>query len=147
MFNHPPRNMLYKKEHMYTRLGNLRNGPLEMLWGGRGIFEPQEFFFVIKFHVWIFLGRSMNIFRVNWRAWIFFHLIFPWANIFFCTSPAPSISLISNGQSLRRWKTQIKHNKLKAREDTFIVLFVLVEQQHARKSFSLNSFFHYGYNF
>ena len=26
-----------------------RDGPLEKLWGGRGIFEPQEFFFVIKF--------------------------------------------------------------------------------------------------
>ena len=30
-----------------------------------GIFELQEFF----------LSRSMNIFRVNWRALIFFHLI------------------------------------------------------------------------
>ena len=30
----------------------LRDGPLEKLWGGgRGIFEPQEFFFVIKFLV------------------------------------------------------------------------------------------------
>ena len=26
-------------------------GPLEKLWGGRGIFEPQEFIFVIKFLV------------------------------------------------------------------------------------------------
>jgi len=49
--------------------------------------------------------------------------------------------------NLMRWKTQIKHNKLKARDDISIVLFVVVEQQHARKSFSLNSFFHYGYNF
>ena len=32
----------------------LRDGPLEKLWGGRGIFELQEFFFVIKFLVWIF---------------------------------------------------------------------------------------------
>ena len=33
----------------------LRDGPLEKLWGGgRGIFESQEFFFVIKFVVWIF---------------------------------------------------------------------------------------------
>ena len=30
--------------------------------GGRGIFEPQEFFFVIKFLVEIFLGLRMNIF-------------------------------------------------------------------------------------
>ena len=29
----------------------LRDGPLEKLWGRRGIFEPQEFFFVIKFLV------------------------------------------------------------------------------------------------
>ena len=36
---------------------DIRDGPLEKLWGGgRGIFEPQEFFFVIKFFVWIFLG-------------------------------------------------------------------------------------------
>ena len=27
----------------------LRDGPLEKLWGGGGIFEPEEFFFVIKF--------------------------------------------------------------------------------------------------
>ena len=32
----------------------LRDGPLEKLWGGRGIFEPQEFFFLIKFLVGIF---------------------------------------------------------------------------------------------
>ena len=36
---------------------NIRDGPLEKLWGGegggggRGIFEPQEFFFVTKFLV------------------------------------------------------------------------------------------------
>ena len=29
----------------------LRDGPLEKLWGGRGIFEPREFFCVIKFLV------------------------------------------------------------------------------------------------
>ena len=44
------------------RVAYLRDGPLEKLWGGGGIFEPQEFFFVIKFLVWIFLGHSMNIF-------------------------------------------------------------------------------------
>ena len=42
---------------------NIRDEPLEKLWGkGRAIFEPQEFVFVIKFLVWIFLGHSMNIF-------------------------------------------------------------------------------------
>ena len=36
----------------YNRLYQLRDGPLEKLWGGgRGIFEPQEFFFAIKFLV------------------------------------------------------------------------------------------------
>ena len=39
----------------------LRDGSLEKLWRGeRGIFEPQEFFFVIKFLA-IFLGHTMNI--------------------------------------------------------------------------------------
>ena len=38
-----------------THLFRFRDGPLEKLWGGgRGIFEPQEFFFVIKFLVSIF---------------------------------------------------------------------------------------------
>ena len=35
-----------------TKTLTLRDGPLEKLWGGgggRGIFEAQEFFFVIKF--------------------------------------------------------------------------------------------------
>ena len=31
--------------------GKYWDGPLEKLWGGRGIFELQEFFFVIKFLV------------------------------------------------------------------------------------------------
>ena len=48
------------KEQLKTRLiedqvrllrAVLRDGPLEKLWGGRGIFELQEFFFVIKFLV------------------------------------------------------------------------------------------------
>ena len=34
-----------------THVPNLRDGPLDKLWGGRGIFEPQEFFFVSKFLV------------------------------------------------------------------------------------------------
>ena len=32
-----------------TKTPTLRDGPLEKLRGGRGIFEPQEIFFVIKF--------------------------------------------------------------------------------------------------
>ena len=43
---------VYQKENktvVFGKIGSLRDGPLEKLWGGRGIFEPQEFFFVIKF--------------------------------------------------------------------------------------------------
>ena len=79
---------------------SLRDGPLEKLWGwgGGGIFEPQEFFFVIKFPVWICFRPKHEIF-FNWRAWSFFHLIFPCVNIFFCTSPAPPHTF-SNGPSV-----------------------------------------------
>ena len=37
--------------HPVTGDEAIRDGPLERLWGGKGIFEPQEFFFVIKFLV------------------------------------------------------------------------------------------------
>ena len=50
-------NLVIKKLKAYgftNQSLDLRDGPLETLWGGRGIFEPQEFFFVIKFLVWIF---------------------------------------------------------------------------------------------
>ena len=32
-----------------TKTLTLRDGPLQKLWGGGGVFEPQEFFAVIKF--------------------------------------------------------------------------------------------------
>ena len=35
----------------FTRLSDFRGGPLGKLWGERGIFERQDFFFVIKFLV------------------------------------------------------------------------------------------------
>ena len=40
----------------FSWLPNFGNGLLEKLWGwgGGGIYEPQEYFLVIKFHVWIF---------------------------------------------------------------------------------------------
>ena len=44
----------------------------------------------------------MNFFRVNLRASIFFHVIFPCANIIFCTSPAPQTNKVSNGLSVSR---------------------------------------------
>ena len=57
---------------------------------GEGNFRAAGIFFVIKFLVWIFfLAIAWIFFRVNWRARIFFHLIFPCANSFFCISPAP----------------------------------------------------------
>ena len=69
----------------------LRDRPLEKLWGGRGIFEAQEFSSLSNSLYEFFLGHSMYIFRVNWRARIFFHLIFPSANFFFVlrTPPPP----------------------------------------------------------
>ena len=51
--------------------------------GGLGNFWGAGIFFRYQIPgMNFFLGRSMKIFRVNWRAWIFFHLIFPCANIF-----------------------------------------------------------------
>ena len=45
------------KNKSFSLLWELRDGPLEKLWGGgRGIFKPQEFFFVIK-------KTCMNFFR------------------------------------------------------------------------------------
>ena len=49
--------------HLSVNYTKFRDGPLEKLsgGGGGGIFEPQGFFFVVKFLVGIFLGLSMNI--------------------------------------------------------------------------------------
>ena len=68
----------------------LRDGPLEKLWGGWGIFDPQEFFFRYQIPCMnFFYAIAWIFFRVNWRAWIFFYLMFPCGNIFFCTPPPP----------------------------------------------------------
>ena len=40
----------------------LRDGPLEKLWWGRGIFEAQEFFSLSNSLYEFFWGHSMNIF-------------------------------------------------------------------------------------
>ena len=47
-----------------TILVVIRDGPLEKLWGGKGIgiFEPQEFFSLSNSLYESFLGHSMNIF-------------------------------------------------------------------------------------
>ena len=72
-------------------LGLLRDGPLEKLWGGggRGIFELQEFFFVIKFLVWIFFRPLHEYFLGLIGVQEFFSFNFPLREFFFCTSPAP----------------------------------------------------------
>ena len=77
---------------------SIRDGPFEKLWGrGGGIFEPQEFFFVIKFLEWILAWKS---FGVNWRAWIFF-IWSPLERIFFLYfAPPPHPLRFSNGPSL-----------------------------------------------
>ena len=61
----------------------LRDWPLEKLWGGGELLSRRNIFFVIKFIVWIFLGLI--------GVHEFFHLIFPCAKIFFCTSPPHSL--------------------------------------------------------
>ena len=56
---------------------------------------------------WIFL-------RVNWRAWIFFHLLFPCANVLFVLHPPPPHKF-SNGPSLNqnRYGTYLVHIKFR----------------------------------
>ena len=39
----------------------VRDGPLEKLWGGRGIFELQEFFSLSNSLHKFYLGHCMNI--------------------------------------------------------------------------------------
>ena len=65
--------------------------------GGRGILELQEFFFVVKILVLIFLGHCMNIFRINWRARNVF-IEFSLAQIFLLYFARPH--KFSNGPSL-----------------------------------------------
>ena len=63
---------------------------------GEGLFFRYQ-----RVLVWIFLGHSMNIFRVNWRAWICFSFNFPWREYFFGSSPPPPPpNKFSNGPSL-----------------------------------------------
>ena len=66
----------------------LRDGPLEKLWGGGEFSSCRNFFSLsnslhefFQALVWIFLS-------VNWCARIFFKLNFPLREFYFCTSPA-----------------------------------------------------------
>ena len=81
--------------HMNLQFSGLRDGPLEKLWGEEGggggggveIFEPQKIFFSLSKSLYeSFLGHSMNIFSGLLAGMNFFHLIFPWANIFLVPS-------------------------------------------------------------
>ena len=68
--------------------------------GGRGIFEPQEFFSLSNsLYEFFFQAVAWIFFRVNWRAWIFINLILPCANIFFLYFARP-LHKFSNGPSL-----------------------------------------------
>ena len=71
------------------------------------MFEPQEFFFVIKFLYEFFLGRSMNIFYGSLACMSFYHLSFPCSNIFFVLRQPPAHRSppphkFSNGPSLKQ---------------------------------------------
>ena len=95
---------------LYFCFSDLRDGPFEKLWGGgggEGEFSSRrnffslanslfEFFYVIA---WIF-------FRINWRARIVFHLIFPCANFFSVLRPPPPPDKFSNDPSLKKVSTR-----------------------------------------
>ena len=53
--------LLSKTVHSLRRSNVIRDGPLEKLWGGRGIFEPQEFFSLSNSLYEFFSGPCMNI--------------------------------------------------------------------------------------
>ena len=58
-----------------------RDGPLEKLFGGGGgvgNFWGAWFCFRHCFSCIFFCAFAWMFFRVHWRAWIFFHSIFPW---------------------------------------------------------------------
>ena len=66
-----------------------RDGPLEKLWRGRGMFEPQVFFFL----VWIFFGSQHEYFLGLIGVHGFFSFNFPLhagTDIFFVLRQPPS---------------------------------------------------------
>ena len=58
----------------------------KVMGGGGGIFEPQEFSFVIKFLVWIFFRPYHECFLGLIGMHEFFSFNFPLREYFFCTS-------------------------------------------------------------
>ena len=67
----------------------LRNGPLEKLWGGRGIFEPQEFFFRYQIPCINFFRPLHEYFLGLIGVQEFFKLNFPLREFFFVLRPPP----------------------------------------------------------
>ena len=61
----------------------LRDGPLEKLWGEKGIFEPEEFFFVTKIPCMIFFFQAI--------AWILARIFFWYFHKF---SNGPSLTTL-----------------------------------------------------
>ena len=83
---------VFQQKRLYSSCqAFLRDGPLEKLWGGgRRISELQEFFFVVKFLVWIFFRPKHEYFLGLIGMHEFFSFNFPLCEYFFCTSPAPT---------------------------------------------------------
>ena len=61
---------------------------------GGGIFELQEFFFVIKFFAWILFRPLHEYFLGLIGVHEFFSFNFPLREYFFCTSPPPPLSFL-----------------------------------------------------
>ena len=93
----PPFSYFYRPQ---TLTRSIKGRTIRKVMGGEGNFRAAGIFFryqilgmnFFQALAWIFL-------RVNWRARIFFHLIFPCANFFFVLRPPPH--KFSNGPSLR----------------------------------------------
>ena len=113
------------------RGGYFRDGPLEKLWGGRGIFEPQEFFFVIKFLVWIFFRPLREYFLGLTGVQEFFLIKFSLARIFLFVlhPPPPAIWIYTSSAfylALLFYFTQIEYNKTLFRRSLYAVRIGLI---------------------
>ena len=78
---------------------------IKKVMGGRGIFEPQEFCFVIKFLVGIFFRPKHEYFLGLIGVHEFFSFNFPLREYFFWYSPLPN--KFANGPSLMSLRQQL----------------------------------------
>ena len=76
---------------------DVKGRTIRKVMGGRGIFEPEEFFSLSNSLYEFFLGHSTNIFWDYLACKNFFHLIFFWN---FLYPPPPSTHKFSKGPSL-----------------------------------------------